>query len=294
MIVFMLMSNYLVASYLVVGSSGNLPTASDGEIILNPISIDFSTVELSSSNRYIDIPIYIKSDSTEEIKMKMSNISALENGGESMGITLSYRGSTISSDVSFILMNSGEGGRDGNTIVGKIRVTIPSLYPVQTYGAYQTKIDMELSSTNYVKRPINYLNVSANVPLVTIAGFDVVSSYTSGQRFLDATIEYGKFNLNKKNSIEKSLFIKSNSDQNFKIAFDTTALISQINSNYQIPLYYYFNNLPFKNNRSFTALSGKDKGERSIGKVKFETETIDSSLISGNYEAVINVTISLE
>jgi len=293
-IIFILMSNYIFASYLVVGDSGNLPIANEGEIILNPISIDFSNVEVSSSNRYIDIPIYVKSDSTEAITIKLSNILALTQGSESINLTLSYRGNSISNDVIFTLMNDGEGGRDGNTIVGNIRVIIPSVYPAQTYGVYSTKIDMELSSINYISHPINYLNISANVPLVAIAGFDNVSSYTNGQRFINTTINYGLFSFNKKNSIEKNLFIKSNSKQNFKISFDTTELVSKVNNNYKIPLNYYFNNSPFINNQYFTALSGKDKGESSTGVVKFETENINSSLISGSYEAIINVTISLE
>jgi hypothetical protein len=293
-IVFIFISNYIFASYLVVGDSANLPIANDGEIILNPISIDFSNVEVSSNGRYIDIPIYVKSDTTEAISMKMSNILALTQGSESIGITLSYRGSSINSDVLFTLMNDGEGGRDGNTVVGNIRVTIPSVYSAQTYGTYNNKIDMALSSNNYNSQALNYLNISANVPLVAVAGFDIVSSYTNGQRFLDATVNYGSFDLNRKNSIEKSLFIKSNSKQNFKLSFDTTKLVSKINSNYKIPLNYYFNNTPFINNQYFTALSGENTGESTIGVIKFETETISSSLISGSYEAIINVTISLE
>jgi hypothetical protein len=129
---------------------------------------------------------------------------------------------------------------------------------------------------------------------VALAGFDVVSSYTSGQRFLDTVVEYGSFHFDEKNSIEKSLFIKSNSNQSFKISFDTTKLISQINSDYTIPLNYYFNNNPFTNNHYFTALNGKNQGENSIGIIKFETETISHSLIAGGYEAIVNVTISLE
>jgi len=292
--VFVLLSHALFASYLVVGDSNNLLTPNDGDIILNPITIAFSNLEVSSTNRYMDIPIYVKSDSLEAITMKMSNITALTQGGDYINLTLSYRGNSITSDVPFTLMNEGEGGRDGNMVIGNIRVHIPSVDPAQTYGNYVTKIDMELSSTPYASRPINYLSISADVPLVAVAGFDLVSSYTSGQHFLDTTLSYGAFSLNQKNSIEKPLFIKSNSHQDFKISFDTTALISQVDSNYKIPLYYYFNNNPFVNNHSFLALSGKNKGEQRIGIIKFETERISNSLIAGSYEATINVTISLE
>jgi hypothetical protein len=289
-----LIFNYAFSSYLVVGDKNNLTTANDGEIILNAISIDFSNLEVGSNNSYIDIPIYVKSDSNEEIKMKLSNILTLKQGEESITLNLSYRESTIENNIPFILMNSGEGGRDGNTIVGSIRVTLPSLPSTQTYGNYESKIDMELSSSNQTDSATNQLSLFADVALVAVAGFDVVSSYTKGEKFLDTTIDYGTFNLNQKNSIEKNLFIKSNSNQSFKISFDTTELISQINSNYTIPLNYYFNAIPFTNNQYFTALNGKNEGETSIGVIKFETDLIDSSLLAGNYQGVIDVTVSLE
>ena len=294
LVIFIITTNWLLGSYLVVGDSSNLPNANDGDIILNPISLDFSNIEVSSGNLYIDIPIYIKSDTTEAVTLKLSNISPLTQGGENIPISLSYRGVGISSDVSFNLINNGEGGRDGNTIVGKIRVSIPSVAPAQTYGGYSGKIDMELSSGNYTTTAMSYLNISANVLLVAIAGFEPVSSYTNGKKFLDATIDYGSFEFDKKNSIERNLFIKSNSSQNFSIRFDTTELISQIDNNYKIPLKYYYNNSAFKKNNSFTALNGKNKGESSIGTIKFETETITQSLIAGEYQANIGVTITLE
>ncbi|HHB94534.1 MAG TPA: hypothetical protein ENK88_05270 [Campylobacterales bacterium] len=284
-----LLSSYLFSSYLIVGDSSGLVEGAEDEIRLNPISINFANLEVSSSGSFIEIPIYVKSDTTEAVTMKLTNITPLVQGSNSIGLSLSYRGTTISDNVPFNLLNNGEGGRDGNTVVGKIKVTIPTVSSTQNYGNYSTSIDMELSSSS-----TEHLNITATVPLVAVAGFEPVDSYTKDKKFIGATLHYGTFNINQKNSIEKNLFIRSNSSQNFRMTFDTSELVSQIDSSYTIPLSYYYNNIPFTNNNTFIALNGKNEGNSNIGTVKFETGIITGSLIAGDYQATIGITVTLE
>lgn len=294
LILLTLLSNYLFCSFLIVSSSSGIVDGVENEIKLYPLSINFESLTVSSSNSFIEIPIYIKSNSTEAVNMVISNISPLIQGGDSIGISLSYRGRTINNDVPFNLLNEGESGRDGNTIVGKIKVNIPTVVSTQTYGEYSINLDAKLSSNNYSNTSTQSFKIKATVPLVAIAGFKSVSDYTHDKIFIGSTLDYGTFKFNQKNIIEKNLFIKSNSTQNFRIAFDTGQLVSKIDNNYKIPMNYYYNNVPFSTNHTFIALSGKNEGTNNIGVIKFETDTITQELIAGEYEATIGVTITLE
>jgi hypothetical protein len=295
LILLTIISNILFSAYLTVSSSSGVPIGNDGEILLNPLSANFSNLEVSTSNSFIDIPIYVKSDTTEAVSLKIDNISALIQGSDSISFNVSYRGATISSAVAFTLLEAGEGGRDGNTIVGTIRITVPSVGITQIEGSnYSINMGMELSSANYPSITTETFSLRATVPLVAMAGFSTTSSFKNGQYFLGDTVQYNNFLFNQKNSIEKNLFVKSNSNQNFTISFNTSQLISQVDSNYQINMQYYFKGIPFPNNQKFTALTGTNDGTSSIGAIKFETQTIDSSLISGRYQASVGVTITLE
>ena len=277
-----------------VDSSNITEEGVDGQIILNPISINFQNLEVSTNNSFVEIPIYVKSDTTEEVTLSI-DIEPLRQLGEEIDISLSYRGVPIQDGVPFKLLNSGDGGRDGNTIVGKIKVTIPEVHPIQTYGDYSANLEMELSSSNYSTIAKEALSASATIPLVAVAGFETVSSYTNGKKFTGATIDYGKFDFNQKNSVETELFIKSNSSQSFRMTFNSSELVHKPpHTEYKIPLNYYFNNIKFSNNNTFVALNGKNRGESSIGTIKFETDTIKHSLIAGEYEATIDITITLE
>ncbi len=294
LILLTLLSNYLFSSFLIVNGSSGIVDGVENEIRLYPLSINFESLTVSSSNSFIEIPIYIKSNSTEAVNMVISNISPLVQGGDSIGISLSYRGRTINNDVPFNLLNEGESGRDGNTIVGKIKVNIPTVASTQTYGEYSVNLDAKLSSSNYSNTSTQSFKIKATVPLVAVAGFKSVSNYTHDKFFIGSTLDYGTFKFNQKNVIEENLFIKSNSTQNFRIAFDTGQLISKIDNNYKIPMHYYYNNVPFSTNHTFMALSGKNEGTNNIGVIKFETDTITQELIAGEYEATIGVTITLE
>ena len=293
-VLLIVISSYLFSSFLIVNSSSITEDGIDGQIILNPFSIDFQNLEVSTSNSFIEIPIYVKSDTTERITLSI-DILPLRQLDEKIALSLSYRGRSIQNNVPFTLLNSGEGGRDGITIVGKIKVTIPTISTDQTYGDYSANLEMELSSNKYINVSKAPLSISATIPLVAVAGFDRVSSYTEGKKFIGATLNYGKFNFNQKNSIEKELFIKSNSSQMFRMTFNTTELIHKPPyTEYKIPMNYYYNNKLFSNNKTFIALNGKSKGESSVGTIRFETDTITGSLIAGEYEATIGVTITLE
>ena len=294
LILLTLFSNMIFSAHLRVSSSAGIPIGTDGNILLYPLSATFSNLEVSSSNQFIEIPIYVKSDSTEAVFLTINNILPLTHNGETIPFSLSYRGNGISSGVAFPLLTTGEGGRDGNTVVGTIRISIPSVGVTQIEGSYVSNMSMALSSSNYVSSSSETFSIGATVPLVAIAGFNATSAFTTGQKFVGDSINYGTFSFNQKNIIDKNLFVKSNSIQDFTISFDTSELISQVDPSYVINMKYYFKGIQFTNNQKFTALTGVNEGVSSIGNIRFETQTIDGSLIAGSYQATVNVTVRLE
>lgn len=295
LILLIFLSNMLFSAYLTVSSSAGIPVGSNGNIVLDSLSATFSNLEVSSSNQFIEIPIYVKSDTTEAVSLTINNIVPLNQNGETIAFSLSYRGNGISSGVAFPLLNAGEGGRDGNTVIGKIKILISSVGVTQVEGnGYSVNMNMELSSSNYGTSATETFVVGATVPLVAIAGFNTTSAFTSGKHFVGNTIEYGTFVFDEKNSIDKNLFVKSNSVQDFTVSFDTSELVSQIDPSYKIDMKYYFKGIQFTNNQKFTALTGTNDGTSSLGTMKFETQIIDGSLISGIYSASVGVTIRLE
>jgi len=196
-----ILSNILFSAYLTVSSSAGVSAGSDGSIRLDALSATFSNLEVSSSNQFIEIPIYVKSDTLEAISLTINNIVPLNQNGESIPFSLSYKDSEISSGVAFSLLNAGEGGRDGNTVVGKIKILIPSVSATQVAGDYAVSMSMELSSANYGSSATEMFSIGATVPLVAIAGFNTTSSLTNGQHFEGATLDYGTFSFNQKNTI---------------------------------------------------------------------------------------------
>lgn len=294
LILLAILSNMLYSGYLSVSSTAGIPNGADGSIVLNTLSTSFSNLEVSSTNQFIEIPIYVKSDTTEAVSLTINNIAPLNQNGESIAFSLSYRGSSISSGVAFSLLNAGEGGRDGNTVVGNIKILISSVGVTQVEGDYDVNMNMELSSSNHISSATANFSIGARVPLVAIAGFNTTSSFMNGQHFEGESIAYGTFLFNQKNIIDKNLFVKSNSLQDFTISFDTSELTSELDPSYKINMKYYFKGIQFTNNQKFTALTGTNDGTSSLGTMRFETQTIDGSLISGTYSASVGVTIRLE
>lgn len=289
------LSNMLFSAYLTVSPNSGIPIGADGTIQLDALSANFNNLEVSSSNKFIEIPIYVRSDTLEAVSLTINNIVPLNQNGETISFSLSFKGNNISTGVGFSLLNAGEGGRDGNTIIGKIKIVIPSVGTTQIEGnSYSVNMNMELSSTNHASIATEKFSIGATVPLVAMAGFSTTSSFKNSQYFVGDTVNYNTFSFHQKNIIEKDLFVKSNSLEDFTISFNTSQLVSQVDTDYKINMAYYFKGVQFSNNQKFTALTGTNDGISSIGKIKFETQTIDGSLIAGTYRASVGVTIRLE
>ena len=276
------------ADYLTVSSQ---PITEDGSgtVLLNNFSIDFSTLTLPSSNVVRTIDVYLKSDSTANaVNMTISGDSQLKNGNEKMDISLSYNGHVITLGTSFELLGAGEGVRDGSKI-GTIEVKINSVTPVQLLGEYNIDLNMDLEGQSTQTLPIK-----ATVPTITVAGFSSTQTETGVNRFLGTTLDFGNFEFDKKNTIDNDLYIRSNSSQSLYISFDTDDMVHESDTDYKIAMQYYWNGTAYSKNTKIKTLTGVDKGEISIGTMTFETQTIDSSLIAGDYSATINVTITVE
>jgi hypothetical protein len=79
LIVFIILFNSIYAEYLVVDNS-SIESGQDGDIVVYNIQDSFSQLlNISSNNLIKEIPIYIKSDSSKIIQMRMSNITDLRN-----------------------------------------------------------------------------------------------------------------------------------------------------------------------------------------------------------------------
>jgi len=250
----------------------------------------------------VDIPIYISTDSTEEITMTMTNITSLRNSdNETIATDFFYvvGGSEhgIIENSSFVLLANGAGTRDGsNNLIGYIRIKV-TLSDNQTVGSYSLSKNIKVTLTNNGTSPTATLSSGGSVEHVTIVSFeDSISGYTSGEKFISAVIDYGDFNLNAVNRQIRSLYVKSNSKKACTISFSTSKLVSQVDSSYKIGMNYYYTKIggtqqTIPNNIPFTIINGKNSGGK-VGEMKFETESIDSLLIAGEYKAIINVTVS--
>lgn len=284
----MAISLNLWADYLTVSSQPINEEGSETEL-LNDFSIDFSTLTLPSDNIVRTIDVYLKSDSTTNaVNMTISGNNQIKNGDQKMDISLFYNENPITLGTSFELLGAGEGARDG-TKIGTIKVKINSVTPVQLAGEYSVNLNMDLEGQSVQTFPIK-----ATVPMITVAGFSSTQTETGVNRFLGTTIDFGNFKFDKKNTIDNNLYIRSNSSQSLYISFDTDEMVHESDTNYKIAMQYYWNGTAYSKNTRIKTLTGVDKGEVSIGTMTFETQTIDSSLIAGDYSATINVTITVE
>ena len=303
LLLLLIISINLFGSCLKVSSNSGA-TCSGDSIIIDDISKNFTTTMKVSDNgvTVVDIPIYIYSDSTEEVTMTITNSSSLQNSsGETINTNLFYVvggvESSITENSSFVLLANGAGTRDGNSIIGYIRIKVINLSDTQTVGSYALSKNMEVKLTNSGSSPIATLSSSGSVEYVTIVSFEnSISGYTSGEQFISAVVDYGDFNLNAVNTQIRSLYVKSNSNKDCTISFATSDLVSQVDSNYKIGMNYYYTKTggsqqTISNNSPFTVINGKNGGSK-VGEMKFETQTIDASMIAGEYKAVLNVTVS--
>ena len=68
-ILWSILSNLLFSAYLTVSSNVGVSAGSDGSIRLDALSATFSNLKVFSSNQFIEIPIYVKSDTSEAISL---------------------------------------------------------------------------------------------------------------------------------------------------------------------------------------------------------------------------------
>jgi hypothetical protein len=293
---------FMFAEYLYVGSSTQ-DGSTDGDIKIENISKTLSTsLKVGNTNVYQDIPIYVKTDSTKEVVLNISNIADLKNGSnEQISTFLSWidgSGSEtfITDGNNFTILSRGSGNRDGTTIEGYIRVKIPFVASDQTNGTYTFSDTIKTGLKDVL---VTYSNdasfgFSADVALVAVASFSDTSGYTQGQKFVAGSVDFGTFSFDK-NVIEKDLYIKSNSTDSYKITFENTPeLVCETDSSQKIAMTYYFEGSQITAGSAFTPLNGKSDGTTSLGKLKFETESITGSKLAGNYRATVNISVTLE
>jgi len=301
LIILLFFVQILLADSLVV-SSTPIGSDEDNRSIMNPINSSFPPNLQIGNIEILEIPIYVKSNVLDEIKMKISNFSNLTKVTESIDTRLYYRSITnsyvqIFDNQEFVLLTQNQIGRDGNTIIGYLKVEA-NILNNQTYGNYSFNdtIHVKLANSTWVN---NNFHVNANVALVAIAGFNSTSSYSSGQQFVSDHINFGNFNFSS-NNIEKNLYIKSNSSNNFRITFNNTPnLIHELDNNYQINMHYYYKQtgntyFEIQAGTSFIAIVGKNEGLNPIGIMKFETESISGSKLAGDYSTSVLVTVSAD
>jgi hypothetical protein len=293
--------NILLADALTV-SSTPIGSNNSNEIIMNSINSSFSPNLQINTTASLEIPIYLRSDVLKEIKMKISNFSNLKKNTDNIETRLYYRTVNnayvqIFNSQEFVLLPANQLGRDGSTIIGyiKIELNIPN---IQAFGHYSlnSTIDAKISDGSFAS---NSFNITADIALVAVAGFNSTSSYNIGEKFIDDHVNFGNLNFTS-NIIEKELYIKSNSNHNFRITFRSTPnLIHELDTHQIIHMNYYYkqlNNSYFKINAasSFIASTGQNNGISPVGSIKFETENITAEKLAGDYSTSILLTISAE
>jgi hypothetical protein len=236
--------------------------------------------------------------------MTINDVTALTNGSDSIGTKFEYVQNntvmaTIANGVAFSILASNASGRNGNSIVGYIRITVnEALSDTQTAGIYSLSKSMNVQIGNGSSSSSETLSASGTVEQVSMVGFENLATYKTGKAFKDGLVDYGNFTLNTTNEQIKDLFVKNNTTGAFKIKFLTSDLISQVDSAYKIDMSYYYTKTgasehTINNDEFFTIMSGKNNGSK-VGQMRFVTESLTGSLIAGEYKATINVTVQAQ
>jgi len=292
----------LFGACLEVGATAGKSCTGDS-VRVDAMNANFSiSMKVADTNlKVIDIPLYIFSDANDEVKMTIANLSTLRNSANEVISTAFYYvvnnvESAITENQPFTLLATSNAGRDGNSIVGYIRIKVNSLADTQTAGTYTLSKNMSVKLGNGNDSPVATLSASGSVEQVSMVGFENLATYKMSQAFKDGLVDYGNFTLNTKNEQVKDIFVKNNTNGNFQIKFETSDLISQVDNNYKIDMSYYYTKIGateegINNNEFFTIMSRKNNGTK-VGTMRFVTESLTGSLIAGEYKAVINVTVS--
>jgi len=294
-----------IVSCLDVGTASG-QSCSSNTISVDDIDSEFSTVmRVGDVNlKVLDIPIYIDTNSDDKVSMTISDKTDLENSdGEKIDFSMQYiqSGSVvsdISSGVEFTLLEEGASGRDGDTVVGYIRIIISSVLDTQTVGKYSFSKDISVKLGDIRESSSASFDAQGEVEQVTVVGFESLSSFKDGVFFLDALVDYGNFKLNQSNEKRESVFVKNNTKGDIKIKFNTSPLIHTLDDNYQIEMSYFYQEdgeveNRIDNNTFFTVADGKNGGDK-IGEMRFVTESLNQTLMAGEYSAVLNITVSAD
>ena len=292
----------LFGSCIHIGYQSGL-TCSGDEIIIDDLNTNFTTTMKVSDRELtvLDIPIYIYSNTRNRLKLQLNENQPLSNGKERIDtkfyIIKKNREKEITLGKAFKIKKRGKRKKkfDGNTLIAKIRIKVDNLSDIQTAGSYQLKKYIQAKvGRNYTSS--STITATGEVEQVTIVGFEDVSNYSSQQLFKDASINYGLINFNTINRQIRDIYVKNNTTGACQISFNTSPLISQIDSSYQIPMKYFYQKdgeaeQEILNAEPFTLIVGKNNGSK-VGSMKFETEKLRGNLIAGDYKAVIQVTVS--
>jgi len=296
-----ILSFNLFGDCLHIGYQSGL-SCSGNEIIIDDLNINFSS-SMKVSDRdltVLDIPIYIYSNKRGNIQLQLNESQPLTNGSETINTKFYLLQNNREDEITLgKAFNVGRGGRrsqlDGNTLLAQIRIKVDNLSDIQTAGSYQFKKYLQAKiRREYTSSAI--ITARGDVEQVTIVGFENVSNYRSQQLFKAATIEYGLIDFNSINLQIRDIYVKNNTNGACQISFNTSPLISQIDSDYQINMNYFYTKegeqeQQIVNSEPFTLIVGKYNGSK-VGSIKFQTEKVTNSLIAGKYKAVIHVTVS--
>ena len=299
----MLLSISLFSSCLKVSTASGQTCTGNSIEIDNINNLFQQKMKVSNSHlKLIDIPIYLFSDSTEEIRMSITKISSLKNfNNEEIDTQWYYiptNGSSysIKENQSFLLLSTGNSrDRDGNSKVGMIRIETKNLSDIQTAGIYSLSYGLRVTLGTALSSMATW-SCQGEVEQVNRVGFKSLSTYKTGKGFVDDTIDYGHFRVYESNEEKRDIYVKSNIDKSIQLKFETTDLINQLDNKYRIHVNYYYkgtNNIKkrIKNNTFFTLTNGKNSGVIPVGEMLFQTEPINDSLIAGEYKAILNIQV---
>jgi len=307
LLLFTLLSFKLFGACLEVGTTTGQTCTGDTIHVDAMTNLAFTTTMKVSDNnlKVLEIPLYVFSDDTSSaVSMTINDVTALTNGTDSIGTKFEYVQNntvvaTISNGTAFTILAANASGRDGNSEIGRIRITInAALSDTQTAGTYTLSKSISVQLGNGNSSASETLSASGTVEQVSMVGFENLATYKTGQAFKDGLVDYGNFTLNTSNEQIKDLFVKNNTTGDFKIKFETSDLISQVDSSYKIAMSYYYTKTgateqPINNNEFFTIMTGKNNGSQ-VGQMRFVTEALTGSLIAGEYKATINVTVQAQ
>lgn len=285
-------------------------TACSGNSIhIDPIANQtVSAMNVDAINQTLYFPLYVFSDSNEEVKMTLSSLSKFFKGSDDM--TASYyfvAGSSnsgtavpIIEGTAFTLLSTGTNLRDGNSIVGYIKIVVPTVAGLQTAGEYTLNVNTSVKLTNSIS-DTDTLTAKTTVNQVTRVSFENdVSSLTSGIGFEDATVDYGNFELNEVNIKKVDVYLKNNTAIKCTMSITPSPLKHVTYPDaYQITMSYSYKDTatnevtPITNTTPFILKNGKNAGSK-VGEMTFTTETLPDTLIAGEYKAVIEVSIQAQ